>query len=105
MAHTPGPWMHRGKLIYANGSVDTIAVPVLGVIASVEETEATDIDGRNWSVSGDALDNARLIAAAPDMADALKALRDAVISSAPAADLCAALFKAESALNRALGES
>ena len=75
--HTTGPWMQRGKWIYALGSVDTVSFAVLGAIASVEELEASDGDGRTWTADGDALANARLIAAAPDLLELLKRANEA----------------------------
>ena len=57
--HTPGPWMHDDDgLIYANGAI--IADP------NCESSQILDIDEREA--------NARLIAKAPELLDALEHL-------------------------------
>lgn len=61
MAHTPGPWHHdRGNILTADGRC--LATVFSGPCASLEEADA----------------NGRLIAAAPELLEALRTLLDAV---------------------------
>lgn len=79
MAHTPGPWRANRFSITAAGSVDTYSGTVWGCIAYAEELyDNSDLEGRQWSTSGDREANARLIAASPDMLEALEALAEEV---------------------------
>lgn len=69
---TRGPWQSHERFIYANGSVDTFSGVVVGCIAVCEDTHQTDADGRNWATNGDPSCNATLIAAAPELLEALQ---------------------------------
>lgn len=59
MKHTPGPWKHDGEIIYSGNYTLNNGWTNHATIAKVE-------DRANWEA------NARLIAAAPDLLDALK---------------------------------
>lgn len=58
--HTPGPWFAHGRYIGTQNHKSAIA-------------ECRDING-NWSNDAPASDNARLIAAAPELLEALRGL-------------------------------
>lgn len=66
MTHTPGPWFYsrNGNPIYITGNWDKVA----GTYADVAEIAQQE--------QSEAQANARLIAAAPDMLAALKAILD-----------------------------
>ena len=85
--HTPGPWEIRGE----PGSELLIVQPETDWPIAILEAPTSDPDAHAA--------NARLIAAAPDMLEALKALRDKVedcdISPALFAACDAAIAKAE----------
>jgi hypothetical protein len=74
--HTPGPWFAAGSSILARGTTDTFSGSVSGTIAYAESLDQSDIEGRNWHTSGNRDANARLIAAAPDLLEALEEIRD-----------------------------
>ena len=78
--HTPGPWKVVGLSVISDSGI--ICNPPSGPI---DELEA----------------NARLIAAAPDMLEALEAMRDAII---PTED-CYAAILADAAIAKAIGET
>jgi hypothetical protein len=59
MKHTPGPWKHDGEIIYSGNYTLNNGWTNHATIAKVE-------DHANWEA------NARLIAAAPDLLEALK---------------------------------
>jgi hypothetical protein len=70
---TPGPWRANRFSITAAGSTDTYSGTVWGCIAYAEELyDNCDLEGRQWSTSGDREANARLIAASPDLLEALE---------------------------------
>ena len=95
--HTPGPWCANRFSIMAKGSTDTYSGTVWGCIARVEELYAWDSEGRGWSTSGDRDANAHLIAAAPELLEALEIALDC------AGDAWWA-EKAEAAIAKAKGE-
>jgi hypothetical protein len=72
--HTPGPWRVAYRSILTAGMADTFDGPVLGSIATIEDTCQRDSEGREWKCSGSAEANARLIGAAPKLRKALEAL-------------------------------
>lgn len=77
---TPGPYTTQGRFVYATGSVDTWSGPVMGVIASFEETSQSDGEGRNWTAFGDAEKNsAHMARCSPEniatLLDTITALR------------------------------
>ena len=74
--HTPGPWNARGNTVWAVGKTDTYEGPVSGCIAAARSTHTMDSDNRTWSCAGDPDDNARLIAAAPELLEALEYVLD-----------------------------
>ena len=71
---TPGPWVAHYQGVYANGGVDTYSGAVLGRVATAEPLSASDEDGRFWTASGCEEANAHLIAAAPELYNAVRAL-------------------------------
>jgi hypothetical protein len=78
--HTPGPWIHETEDAWGTVWADK---PVARVIGDSAEAEA----------------NARLIASAPDLLEALKAL-DAVLGDTPMPD-CATMNRLIAASSRA----
>lgn len=66
--HTPGPWLTEGRIVYATGKIQSL-------------TEGRTLDANRFSAhvqndnaiadDRELLANARLIAAAPDLLDAL----------------------------------
>ena len=78
--HTPGPWEAKGRLVYAEGVVDTCSAVANGCIVYCEETQQSDHDGRIWFTGGDACANALLISAAPELLKAAKAFVPAGVS-------------------------
>lgn len=83
--HTPGPWRldDLSFSVLARGSVDTVNFSVLSRIVTCHELVSFDTDGREWHCSGDRLANARLIAAAPELLDALIQAREHLEWSTP----------------------
>lgn len=74
---TKGPWVSHGKSVMATGTTDTYSGAVLGPIAHMNSLDEHDDEGRNWWTNGSPEANAHLIAAAPDMYEALQPLVDA----------------------------
>jgi hypothetical protein len=70
MSHTPGPWTVTGERSFQNPDEDRVWVD-----AAAEFNHTADDEGR-WSVAElrgpDSIANSRLIAAAPEMLEALK---------------------------------
>ena len=61
---TPGPWATHRESVLAGGGTDTYSGRVLGAICYCEPTTQTDSEGRTWSTSGSAENNATFIALA-----------------------------------------
>ena len=78
MTHTPGPYQSFNLMIMADGKTNTYDGTVIGTIAIARSLEQSDSEGRKWTCKGDACDNAKLFAAAPDLLDALNNLMVAV---------------------------
>jgi len=76
--HTPGPWIHYGKVTLVDdtyslfcGGVNPVRGHYIGDICSIQSCDHIDGVPRE-----DAEANARLIAAAPDLLAALEAVED-----------------------------
>jgi hypothetical protein len=91
--HTPGPWT-SGRAIPADDTVARIVRAGDDHIAVV-----MDLDG----AAQEAVDNARLIAAAPDLLDALKRVMRHVPAGAGGASLGDDMYRARLAITRATG--
>ena len=67
MPHTPGPWMQHGSTIYSpdNGNVCVVTEIHTGIIGA----PPIGITSEDWK---EAMANARLIAAAPELLEACK---------------------------------
>ncbi len=91
--HTPGPWS-SGEM---NSSVGLPFAPVIAntLIAKVYSTAFKDDE--------QAVANAKLMAAAPDMLDALKKIEDAALHGFLTPELCAKIVLG--ALDKAEGRS
>lgn len=95
--HTPGPWFAYGRYIGTKNHASFIG-------------ECRDING-NWSNEAPASANARLIAAAPDLLDALHAelqslLEDLGTAESGAVDgLMARITRIETVLDKAEGRA
>ena len=102
--HTPGPW-HRlpgeansGHPIYENGRL------VMRIVQAREPGDTTFI--RVALVDSDNVHaDARLIAAAPDLLEALEAVTDALALTHHKGETNTAVKKARAAIARATGES
>ncbi len=110
MSHTPGPWVFsEDGWVCANApwySVDAIDLGDDGAVATVaivsRGDDPTAYDSRVFKA------NARLIAAAPDLLEALErceALARAVISGKPQRDADEVLLAAVAAIAKARGAS
>ena len=94
--HTPGPW----EFSYLNDTerpgieADRFSVVIFGV-------RAEDDCGIHGRTEKEEIANARLIAAAPELLEALERLRDA--EKAPRSEWIAALANADSAIAKAKG--
>jgi hypothetical protein len=95
--HTVGPW--QAILNGVEWQVNSMSAefPDACVADAFESSEIYDVDG-NVHDHGEA--NARLIAAAPDLLEALEAL-----VSADSVTMHSAMIRAESAIKKARGES
>jgi hypothetical protein len=83
MTHTPGPWtLHRGYDRYG--------------VAGANRENVAQVMCHSGFFPGDA--NARLIAAAPDMLEALKAIEPSISNRQKLAQARAAIAKAEGKL-------
>ena len=91
--HTPGPWT-SGRAIPADDTVSRIVRAGADHIAVV-----MDLDG----AAQEAVDNARLIAAAPDLLDALRRVMRHVPADTGGASLSDDLYRARLAIARATG--
>ena len=90
---TPGPWYVTGKLTrYVEARIDG------GLIQEVAACGPTKADG-GYGPQQEA--NARLIAAAPELLEALQSVLDNCLDSE---GLCAAYAKARAAIAKATGE-
>jgi serine kinase of HPr protein (carbohydrate metabolism regulator) len=95
--HTPGPWIANGYAIEQAETVDRLHTYVIAFLHRDDDRDDVEQEG-----------DARLIAAAPEMLDALKEIREACCSgmgSLPAADIARAekaIAKAEGAARLAL---
>jgi hypothetical protein len=100
MAHTPGPW--HADAIAENGDIRINCEPLPIVIASVHNAASVDdvMFGRFSRVQWD---NARLIAAAPDLLAALKSLVPADFAEHPG-DFTPDWHAARAAIAKATGE-
>ena len=102
-AHTPGPWMvgvsskygtNNANIIFSNGGESSVAtVYGLPMNTKLEEVDSHYAEG---------LANARLIAAAPDMLEALCALVLNIDAGGPTLD---AMRDARAAIVKATGEA
>ena len=91
--HTPGPWTF-GRAIPADDTVSRIVSAGDDHIAVV-----MDLDG----AAQEAVDNARLISAAPDLLEALKRVMRHVPADAGGASLGDDMYRARLAIARATG--
>ena len=91
--HTPGPWTF-GRAIPADDTVSRIVRAGDDHIAVV-----MDLDG----AAQEAVDNARLISAAPDLLEALKRVMRHVPADAGGASLGDDMYRARLAIARATG--
>jgi len=89
--HTPGPWVAQGRYIGVKGHMSYIG-------------ECGDQNG-NWTNEPMAVANARLIAAAPDLLEALKSLIDMDIAYKRGPVVEDAVTKARAAIAKAQGET
>lgn len=89
--HTPGPWRvkHKAKLGWAG-----VLTQEGDIIADI------DVDGQDFREPEQALDDARLIAAAPDLLTALEAM----VRSDSWADADVKMVNARAAIAKAKGE-
>jgi hypothetical protein len=99
--HTPGPWYQQGRAVYAchEGGITRMHISVESAFRAGFDDEETQ------------LANARLIAASPDLLDALDACNDAfcfwqigVVPKRPE-DILALIGKVRSAIAKARGEA
>ena len=94
--HTPGPWETVGaKYIWKTGDVGgAVAIIAEPECESSNDFRPVRIASERWE---EAMANARLIAAAPELLEALKELRDFYTDNfgLPAAKANAAIAKAE----------
>ncbi len=87
---TPGPWSFRGRYVGTPNHMSFIA-------------ECRDQNG-NWTDTPHSIANARLIAAAPDLLEALIALVRHKSDFDPARSLESVEDQAAAAINKALGQ-
>jgi beta-phosphoglucomutase-like phosphatase (HAD superfamily) len=118
--HTPGPWRlgnSRGRhvnYIYAHGEIPELDKTICHVTGIPMNCKLTDFDNIAYE---ERLSTARLIAAAPDLLAALQALTTWATSLSEQSDEnaqdllerfrrnhCGAMFAAESAISKALGD-
>lgn len=97
MTHTPGPWIWDGETLKAGGE----HLPVYGA--------CSPMSGGSWI--GEAKENSRLIAAAPDLLAALKDIVEAVaicgVEYGRTTEICQVndFSAARSAIAKATGET
>lgn len=91
--HTPGPWFEYGGSIYGHG--DTPGDTYIAEMAYG--------DGMNETSKEQALINARLIAAAPDLIEALREIIDHGIMDAPG--ICSGCDKARGLADAAIAKA
>jgi hypothetical protein len=99
--HTPGPWKQQAER--QAGLVAAIRIKAEGATIAYVAGDDTveDVKGRIWErVSDEASANARLVAAAPDLLDALRTM----LTYATKAD-SKAVAKARAAIAKAEGQS
>ena len=99
-AHTPGPWLVESDPMH----FDTLSTVVGGVkkkAKGIERQMIVQVGG--WAEWREQEANARLIAAAPELLEALKDLR-AAIKSQGVISTVKALSKADAAIAKATGE-
>ncbi len=94
MSHTPGPWQVNGSTI----EQDHAAFPETNVVASV-------YDGRDAPIDGTPDANARLIAAAPDLLEALRIMVELFGETTVDQSEAAVLGAARAAIAKAEAES
>jgi hypothetical protein len=70
--HTPGPWEIDGNEIFAEGDYFVARVNANQYTPNTDKRKA--VTSRNWSMAAQDEANARLIAAAPDLLNALRGL-------------------------------
>lgn len=68
--HTPGPWLHMAF----SASVPALDLPVRHIVAPVGERPVCAVASRGTALESFA--NAALVAAAPELLEAIKSLRD-----------------------------
>lgn len=110
-AHTPGPWMvpHFARDDHPCNCPHVLAEGYMGSVATVHNEER---DGEHYPAGEEAKANAGLIAAAPDLLEALKAIADCTDEAfanerfedtSDAAPMAVALMEARAAIKKALG--
>ena len=70
MEHTPGPWEAHGMSVYA-GDLPVAAVTWCGMTDCIDDDEWREFSARSCRMESEAAANARLIAAAPELFNAL----------------------------------
>jgi len=104
MEHTGGPWIAGEPFAIKHAGYDVLAIPVSGSGAAIASVWAGTPRSASVGLQSDGPANARLIAAAPTMAAALRAIHGYASGMTPAADAVTALLEIEGYARNALAQ-